>query len=569
MSFDANLKIDYTTCEKTYSYNNENRLTAVKEGGRLLMAALYDGDGERIFTLNNKSADGYTHNYEGTALRCYFDSESGDGKIQYNTDVIKNEMLIPNGINRLTAINYELTGYINDTNSEHTQVLMEFGANSDITNAYTYGINRNSASINGKENYYMYDGRGSVSQLTNSKGTTVASYKYDIYGETKTTNHIINNPYKYNAEATDGATGMQYLRARYYNPNNHRFMSKDTYQGSLESPLSRNNYAYANNNPVNFADPSGHAVHILAGALAGGIIGTVAGGVVSYLSQKHSGKKVSWGQVAKDAAIGGAVGAVGGAVTAAVGPALAAKLGTTTLLGVTKLSIGGKIMTGALSAMVGGIYSRATYATLNNILNPQKGETNMLKSAFDPDAMLFDGVIGGVIGGLTIPKYIKKSTKTSSIKNTANKNKSNPSCNGSDPKAQSGSTQSLENNLLNNTDEIIEGGSDMLQTLSRQSVDDKLTRYLLNVDHPVGGSKAKWFKEALGYTQSNMDDLAKQITFDPTKAVQTGVTEYGTKFNQSISISGANGKVIDVTFAWMKSATDDVVRLVTSIPTKK
>jgi len=458
LSFDADLKIDYTTCEKTYSYNNENRLTAVKEGGRLLMAALYDGDGERIFTLNNKSADGYTHNHEGTALSCYSDSKSGDDRIQYNTDVIKNEMLIPNGINRLTAINYELTGYINDTNREHTQVLMEFGANSDITNAYTYGINRNSASINGKENYYMYDGRGSVSQLTNSTGATVASYKYDIYGETKTTNHIINNPYKYNAEATDSVTGMQYLRARYYNPNNHRFMSKDTYQGSLESPLSRNNYAYANNNPVNYSDPTGHWIHIAIGAGIGAVVGGVIGGVSSYVSQKESGKKVSWGQVAKDAAIGGAVGAVGGAVTAAVGPALAAKLGTTTLLGVTKLSIGGKIATGALSAMVGGIYSRATCATLNNIFNPQKGKTNMLKSAFDPNAMLFDGVIGGVVGALPSLKSVLKSSKARLLKDIASKNKSNPSCNGSTPKAQSGSTQSIENNLLNNTDEIIEGG---------------------------------------------------------------------------------------------------------------
>ena len=124
----------------------------------------------------------------------------------------------------------------------------------------------------------------------------------------------------------------------------------------------------------------------------------------------------------------------------------------------------------------------------------------------------------------------------------------------------------VDKGLKNN---VIKGGSDALQALSRQSVDDKLTRYLLNADHSVGGSKAKWFKEALGYTQSNMDDLAKQIVFDPTKAVQTGVTEYGTKFNQAISITGANGKVIDVTFVWMKSAEDDVVRLVTSIPTKK
>lgn len=137
--------------------------------------------------------------------------------------------------------------------------------------------------------------------------------------------------------------------------------------------------------------------------------------------------------------------------------------------------------------------------------------------------------------------------------------------------AMFGAAVAITKNALGVSNQLnkIKGGSDALQTLSRQSVDDKLTRYLLNADHPVGGSKAKWFKEALGYTQSNMDDLAKQIVFDPTKAVQTGVTEYGTKFNQSISITGANGKVIDVTFAWMKSAEDDVVRLVTSIPTKK
>ena len=92
--------------------------------------------------------------------------------------------------------------------------------------------------------------------------------------------------------------------------------------------------------------------------------------------------------------------------------------------------------------------------------------------------------------------------------------------------------------------------------------------YLLDLNHPFGGSKAKWFKQALGFTQDNLDDLAKQIHFDPSKAIQTGVTEYGTKYNQVIKIVGANGKKIDVTFAWIRN-NDGVVRLVTSIPTPK
>lgn len=117
-------------------------------------------------------------------------------------------------------------------------------------------------------------------------------------------------------------------------------------------------------------------------------------------------------------------------------------------------------------------------------------------------------------------------------------------------------------------DDVVEGTINTAQKLSRESVINKLDRYLLNPEHPVGGSKAKWFDEALGFNKSNMDNLANQIVFDPTKAVQTGVTEFGTKYNQVISVTGANGKTIDVTFAWIKN-NDEVVRLVTGIPTKK
>jgi hypothetical protein len=105
------------------------------------------------------------------------------------------------------------------------------------------------------------------------------------------------------------------------------------------------------------------------------------------------------------------------------------------------------------------------------------------------------------------------------------------------------------------------------KSASQLSVEDKLTRYLLNPAHPKGGSKANWFEKALGFTKDNMDDLAKQIVFDPKKATQTAVTEYGTKFNQTISIKGANDKIIDVVFSWIKN-NDGVVRLTSGIPTK-
>ena len=109
---------------------------------------------------------------------------------------------------------------------------------------------------------------------------------------------------------------------------------------------------------------------------------------------------------------------------------------------------------------------------------------------------------------------------------------------------------------------------DVALAIQKESVEKKLDTYLLNKDHPVGGSKANWFEKALGFTKENAGQLAKQIVFDENVAVQTAVTEHGIKYNQLISIVGANGKKIDVVFVWIKN-NDGFVRLVTAIPTKK
>lgn len=100
---------------------------------------------------------------------------------------------------------------------------------------------------------------------------------------------------------------------------------------------------------------------------------------------------------------------------------------------------------------------------------------------------------------------------------------------------------------------------------SAASVADKLQRYLLNPDHALGADKANWFQKALGFTRGNASDLAKQLVFDEKTAVQTGVTQYGTKFHQIIDVVGANGKTIPVRTAWIRGA-DGVPKLVTAVP---
>ena len=60
-----------------------------------------------------------------------------------------------------------------------------------------------------------------------------------------------DNPFRYSGEYYDEETGFIYLRARYYDPTIGRFISEDPIRDGL------NWYAYCNNNPVMYVDPSG------------------------------------------------------------------------------------------------------------------------------------------------------------------------------------------------------------------------------------------------------------------------------------------------------------------------
>jgi len=64
----------------------------------------------------------------------------------------------------------------------------------------------------------------------------------------------------YNAEATDYSTGLQYLRARYYDTTVQRFVQEDDYRGRFTRPSSLNRYVYTEGNPVTNIDPSGYAL---------------------------------------------------------------------------------------------------------------------------------------------------------------------------------------------------------------------------------------------------------------------------------------------------------------------
>ena len=66
------------------------------------------------------------------------------------------------------------------------------------------------------------------------------------------------NPFRYCGEYYDKETEEVYLRARYYQPAVGRFLTRDTYTGGSDEPLSLHLYTYCENDGANHVDPSGH-----------------------------------------------------------------------------------------------------------------------------------------------------------------------------------------------------------------------------------------------------------------------------------------------------------------------
>ena len=150
------------------------------------------------------------------------------------------------------------TNYTLDLNAGLTQVL------SDGTTTYTYGLGRISQQSGVTPEYFLGDALGSVRQMTDQAGAITYSRSYDPYGVVTTIGGASQSAYGFTGEQQD-ASGMVYLRARYYNPDVARFLTRDL------SGLDSNIYRYAVANPINLSDPTG-----LASAPISGLSGPAA-----------------------------------------------------------------------------------------------------------------------------------------------------------------------------------------------------------------------------------------------------------------------------------------------------
>jgi RHS repeat-associated protein len=104
----------------------------------------------------------------------------------------------------------------------------------------------------------LFNGHGDVVQTATADGTVENSYDYDIFGNATLTIEVYSNAIRYGSEYFDNETGLYYLRARYYDSYQGRFISEDSFMGNEDDPLSLNLYTYGENDPIMYSDPSGH-----------------------------------------------------------------------------------------------------------------------------------------------------------------------------------------------------------------------------------------------------------------------------------------------------------------------
>ena len=155
------------------------------------------------------------------------------------------------------------------------------------------------------------DALGSTVALTDTTGTIQTSYTYEPFGNTTASGLASTNSYQFTGRENDG-TGLDYYRARYYNPTFQRFVSEDQMGFAAGDP---NLYGYAGSAPTDVRDPSGNFIQAVA---AGCLIGATIAGFVDDIKLANAARKgrqgPTFGQFVGDIVKGCVTGAVIAAV---------------------------------------------------------------------------------------------------------------------------------------------------------------------------------------------------------------------------------------------------------------
>ncbi len=117
---------------------------------------------------------------------------------------------------------------------------------------------------------YLKNGQGDITAIVDENGEILVRYTYNAWGAVEfivpfgidpavTTVLATVSPFTYRGYCYDFDLGLYYLQSRYYDPQICRFINADStdYLGATGTLLSYNLFAYCENDPVDYVDPSG------------------------------------------------------------------------------------------------------------------------------------------------------------------------------------------------------------------------------------------------------------------------------------------------------------------------
>ena len=305
------------TLESSYVYDALGQLTEFTRSDGYAESYTYDGVGNMLSKTQNGTTTRYSYNAANQLISSAANGETTKYTYDANGNLIQkgNTRYTYNALNLLESwtdgeygesYSYNAEGLLSSISSaEGTtnltwDILMGEGVvisaeTNGVETNYTYGLERISAQTGKTRTEYIYDGRGSVAAEVsyNNAWYTLGgilsskeaiSKSYTPFGEQI---GEAGSGFGYNGEYYNAATGMVYLRARFYEPEMNRFSQKDVVRGSIVQPGSLNRYSYVQNDPVNFIDPSGQSLKSAASALVGALTG-VAKSIVSGVSKAAS-----------------------------------------------------------------------------------------------------------------------------------------------------------------------------------------------------------------------------------------------------------------------------------------
>jgi RHS repeat-associated protein len=263
---------------RDFTYDDVDRLTGVTVSASPVETYGYDAVGNRtsshLSATNTIGAfniltdiDDNTFSYDSNGVRTgrlYSGAGLGDSlastwdeENRLTTATISGGMRV-NLDYRYDALGRRISRQDNLSTVNFTYDGMDVVMDDDGTTATTYqnglGIDNKLKQNNGSDAYFLQDHLGSTVGLASSAGSITDANTYDSFGNAS--NSAFPTRYQFTGREFDSKTGLNYYRARWYDPKVGRFISEDPigFRGG-----DVNLYGYVENNPVNHSDPLGLA----------------------------------------------------------------------------------------------------------------------------------------------------------------------------------------------------------------------------------------------------------------------------------------------------------------------